>query len=488
MADKFHAVFSPGTAINIGDTLIIAFDSPPEADPVTVTLEEVDAWVSDGASVTESTGSPVLVAEFTGKITGKKFQGTLTKKGTSTATSPPTLKLLFDGQSATAVQTIPIPDATLSNEDGIFEIQLTVTGTIKKKTASFKTPSPVFVRNFKTGKPVVAFITGSGSGYFTAADAFMHSYADGTFSLGTVLEIREFLRTQAAARGFGPWGEANIVSHGNATEWVITPFPGAPSPHLRWWDIKDLQAKSQFTPAIDKQLTTDSKLVIRGCAIGNDTRLLNEIRRLFGGQTTVFAPKFLQFYQVTGTVARESFFEFFFFFAKAQTAPNDAACVTELKTKYPTSGISDSDWLKMLQNTTEDPNGFRASHAGSVDRHETIPWRITTTVNHPEKPRKGLHGPTPPEVTAAIAGNDWAGKAKAGFNSATPKENLETNFDDWFWVEGPLEEKPLSTIQTSFSKLFTGHRVRIEIRRELRKAGVAVKPDLTNNDHYGHSP
>lgn len=488
MADKFHAVFNPGTAIKVGDTLTIAFDSPKEADPVTVTLNEVDAWVSDGTKVQENSGPAVMVAEFEGKIVAGKFQGKLTKQGTSTQASPPTLKVLFDGQAASAAQSVSIPDATVANEDGIFEIQLKVTGTIKKKQSSFTTPSPVFVRNFKTGKPVAGFITGSGSGYFIAAKDFMESYADGTFSLGTVLDIREFLRTQADARGFGPWGEANIVSHGNATEWVILPFAKAPSVHLRWWDINELQSDPRFTSSITAQLTKDSRLVIRGCAIGSDKRLLDEVRKLFGGQVTVFAPKFLQFYETKGGVAREGFFEFFFFFAKEKTAPSDAACVAELKKKFPSSGISDKDWLRMLQNTTEDPNGFRASHDGTVDRHEKIPWRVNKTVNHPEKPRKGVKGPTPPEVTAAIQAVDFPAEAKSSFNAAKPKENLETNFDDWFWVEDPMTETPIGTTKTKFSQLFTGHRVRVEVRRELREKGKPVKPDLNNNDHYGHSP
>ncbi len=489
MADKFHAVFQPGTAIKIADTLTIAFDSPADADDVTVTLNEVDAWVSGGATVTENNGPPVLVAQFKGKIVAKRFQGTLTQKGTSTATNPPTLKVLFDGQAAAALQSIPIPDATLANEDGIFEIQLDVTGTIKKKKAKFSTPSPAFVRNFKAGQPVVAFVTGSGSGYFTAANAFMKSYADGTFGQSTVLEIREFLRTQASARGFGPWGEANVVSHGNATEWVILPKPGATNSHLRWWDIKDLQSDRAFTPSVSTELASGSKFIIRGCAIGNDQPLLDEIRTLFGGQTTVFAPKYLQYYEQKGSVAREGFYEFLFFYEKAKTAPSDADCVKALKAKYSSLAISDADWLKMLQNTTETPTGFRASHGGSVDRHETIPWRTTMNIEHKAKPRKGLNGPTPPEVTAAIQAVDFRAKAETDFNAAPPKQNLETSFSDWFWEEGSLEEKPVNTGLTSFSKLFTGHKVRVEVRRELRDAkGAPVKPDLTNSDHYGHSP
>jgi hypothetical protein len=198
----------------------------------------------------------------------------------------------------------------------------------------------------------------------------------------------------------------------------------------------------------------------------------------------VFAPKFLQFYYVKGGAAREGFYEFFFFYALQKTSPDNTTCVAELQKKYPASAIADADWLRMLKNTKEDPTGFRAS-----DRHETIPWRTSQTISHPNDPRKGMKGPTPPRVAAAVKGIDWPGKTKSYFNSAEPQENLETAFDDWFWVQSHLQETPLSLTETKFSKLFTGHRVRVEVRRELRDSkGKPVKPDPSNNDHYGHSP
>ena len=489
MSDEFHAVFTPGTQIKISDTLTMTFDSPKEADPVTVTLSEIDEWGSGGGKVTE-TGGEELIAEFKGKIEKGKFVGTLSKSGKSTTTGAPTMKLRFDGEAASSAHSLPMPDATLANENGIFEVRVKVSGTINKKAKNFTAPSPVFVRNFKAGRPVVAFITGSG-GFFAGADGFMEKYADGKFARSSVLEIREFLRTQSTAAGFGPWGEANAVSHGNAVEWVIKLEPGdANARHLRKWHVEEAAKDPRFAPVITAALDKDSKFVIRGCAIGNDQGLLDQVRILFGGACTVLAPKFLQFYETKGATARESFFEFFHFFAKAETPPSDAVCVAELKKKFPSAGISDKEWTRMLSSRAFDPNGFRASDAsGSADRKETIPWKEELTVNHPATPKKKLADPAPDPVQDAAGKFDWAGRAKGHFDTATPKENLETTFDDWKFVEGPLQEKPIDLTSTKFIKELTGHRVRIEVRRELRDAsGTPVKPDLTNPAHYGKSP
>lgn len=491
MAGGFHATFKPGTQINISDTLTVVFDSPKEADPVTVTLTEVDAWVGPGGSVTEGPGAGDLIAEFQGKITGGKFTGKLTKSGTSTATSPPTLKVLFDGQPAGAVQSLPIPDSTLANENGIFEVQLKVTGTIGKTSKTYTAPSPVFVRNFKAGRPVGAFVTGTGSGYFMAANDFMKTYADGVFGLGSVLEIREFLRTQSDARGYGPWGEVNIVSHGNAVEWVIKLQPADTAAlHLRRWHVEDARKKTPaLSTPIAAQLDASSRVVIRGCAIGSDAGLLGEIRSLFGGAATVYAPKYLQWYETLSGTAREGFYEQFFFYAKQDTSPSDAVCLAELKKKYPSSGISDADWQKMLATTAPTATGFRATDATGGDRHETIPWRLTLNVKHPATPRANASAPAPDAAVTAAKAYDWVGKARTGFNAATPRENVETQWDDWKFSEGPLQEKAVGLAETQFSKLFTGNRVRIEVRRELRDtSGTPVKPDIKNPDHYGHSP
>jgi hypothetical protein len=489
MANEFHATFTSGTTINISDTLVIAFDKPAEADPVVVTLSEVDAWVSNGANVVEIGKSPaVLIAEFTGKIVGGRFTGTQTKPSPA-STGSPALKVRFDGEPAASFHSLTIPSATRANEEGIFEVQLKVTGTVAKKAGSYTAPSPVFVRNFKSGRPVISFITGSGGGYFLAARDFMEAYADATLSRDNVLDIREFVRTQSDPRGFGPWGEVNIVDHGNALEWVIKLVSAdTASRHLRRWHVAEAAALPQFKtpiPSLDK----DSTVVIRGCAIGKDQGLVDEIRNLFGGVCKVLAPKHLQEYDSRGGTAREGFFEFFHFYSTTgpangpATLPTDADCRTALKAKFPSPvpPISDADWLTFLGRRALNRDGFRASNAaGTDDRSETITWREARTVTHAPGRRA--------DAVAAANAVDWRGDAESNFNSADQKLNLETEFSEWHFVEGALEEKAVKG-GTRFSRMYTGTRIRIEIRRELRDAkGTPIKPDLTNPDHYGSSP
>lgn len=490
MANEFHATFTPGTTINISDTLVIAFDKPAEADPVIVSLSEVDAWVSTGAKVVEVGKSPaVLIAEFTGKIVGGKFTGSQTKPSPA-LTGSPALKVRFDGEPAATVHSLTIPSSTRANEEGIFEVQLKVTGTVAKKPGSYTAPGPVFVRNFKSGRPVISFITGSdGGGYFTAAKDFMEAYADATLARDNVLDIREFLRTQSEPRGFGPWGEVNIVDHGNAVEWVIKLVSGDKAvQHLRRWHVEEAAAQPRFQTQISS-LDKDSTVVIRGCAIGKDQGLLDEIRKMFGGVCKVLAPKHLQEYDSRGGTAREGFFEVLHFYSTAgpangpATVPSDAECRKALKAKFPSPvpPISDADWLTFLGRRALNRDGFRASNAaGTDDRRETITWREARNILHDSGRKK--------DAIAAANAVDWRGAAEPNFDAADRKKNLETTFSEWHFVEGPLEEKAIKG-GTRFSRLFTGTRVRIEVRRELRDAkGNPVKPDLTNPEHYGSSP
>ena len=260
MADEFHATFTPGTTINITDTLVIAFDKPSEADPVTVTLTEVDAWVSSGAKVTEVAKSPpVLIAEFSGKIVARQVRGDADQAVTGVdrragAEGAVRRRARRDRPQAHD------PSSAAANEEGIFEVQLKVTGTVNKKPGTFAAPGPVFVRNFKSGRPVIAFITGSdGGGYFAAAKDFMDAYADATLARDNVLDIREFVRTQSEPRGFGPWGEVNIVDHGNAVEWVIKLVSKDTAVrHLRRWHVEDAAAQPAFKTPIDSVLDKNS--------------------------------------------------------------------------------------------------------------------------------------------------------------------------------------------------------------------------------------
>lgn len=472
MSDNFHAVLTPQVLDSPKHQVTIAFDSPSEATNVVLQLFEVDAWTSTSGDVNEG-GRDTLIAEFSGKIVNGKF--VLERKNPQGPMGgSPSLLVHLDGETEKpnfVVHDLPIPPSALPNEQGIYEIELRVTGKIKGKTKSYRTPNPVFVRNFKAGRPVAAFVTGGGQDpFFIAARSYWFEYADGLFERGSVEGIREFIRTETDRRGYGPWGEINIVNHANEFQWIIRLFANDQNVRrLGIKEIKEAQNDIRFQAALRTQLDEQSKVVIRGCVLGNDQPILDEIRKLFGGKAMLFAPKYVQAYSTQNGIPRESFWEQFFFYGPGAQAPPNATCKQRLASKYPTPKVKDDDWMPMLTSTNP-----LVRH----DNMETFTLDYTFTFTHDaKKPTPQRDGET--HNFLADARGDWK----------NDEDHFHTDFDDWQWSQGPLQRHEISRTETQFARHLVGQRFRVEVRRELKDAnGQPVRPDLNNQQHYGRSP
>ena len=486
MANDIHIILSPKVLASSTAQVTLAFDAPAAAENVTIQIFEVDTWGSGPNRIVEPNARDELIAELKGKIVGGKFKlDSKDQKGKSG--EKPSLQLHVDGEEKPlfVVHDFPIPSAALANEQGIFEIEARVTATVNKKKKSAKTETPVFVRNFKSGRPIVAFITGGGEDFFNAAEIYWRAVADGMFNIASVESIREILRTAVEARGFGPWGDVNIVSHGNEFEWIVALFKSGGVSHVHTKDVVQARGDQRFSESITSQIDDKSRVIIRGCAIGNDQALLDEIRLLFGGQAPVLAPKFLQTYFTDSssgtTTGREAFFETFFFYVPGDSAPSNTDCRDRLSKEHPT--VNKDDWMPILtrpqrkgtstpEQIKEQFNGFRH------DRTESFGLRFTFTISHPPgKPASKSDG-------EAVDFIDMARK-----NWKKDEEHFNTDFDEWKWTQGPLLRRELDANTTEFSRAINGQRHRVEVRRLMRDAtGNPVKPDLDNPSHYGRSP
>jgi hypothetical protein len=482
MANEIEATFNPGVG-SMNDTFVLTFSAPTGADRVTVTLTELDTWGSGPQHVQERQGQQAII-EIEGTIAGGRF----TPSGdlpAPTDSSVPAFKIRFEGEADNVSHPIEIPAPARSNENGVFEIGLTVRATVNGQSHSFTSQQPVFLRNFRSGRPVIAFVTGSSGGYFRGANAFWATHADGKFGLTNAVDIREFLRTQAAPRGFGPWGEVNIVSHGNAVEWLIRlQRSDARTKHLRWWHLHDAMAANASLRTAIPDADAQTSIVIRGCAIGNDQDLLDKIRAFYGGSATVKAPKFLQFYHSGGSSSgpREGFFEFFFFYHLGTSSPSDNDAADRLLRENPGAGMSRDEWLSALRNR---PSG------GSVPTtpHRGVAHNGRDRVEHNDFTQAiNIDGGSVAQRRATANAHDWMGDAEAGFDAEDVRKTMDTTFADWHWTMSPMSETTTGQ-RTRFERRFTATRVRIEVRRELRDAsGNPVRPDLTNSDHFGSSP
>jgi hypothetical protein len=473
MASEFHPVLSPRVADKPDETITLGFDDPDVATKVVVQIFEVDAWRSGPDRVVENAGRDTLIAELKGRILGKKFLlDSITPKGKTGA--KPEMRLHIDGEDAPLVvdHSLPFPDSAIVNENGVFEVEARVSGLIGGKKRSGKTKVPVFLRNFKAGRPIVAFITGDtrSDPFFANADLFWKAVADGKFSLGSVEEIRTFLFKRADAGGFGPWGEVNVVNHGNEFEWIVKLFGSAKGvSHVHTQDLDKLRSDPRIFGPIPS-LDDTSRVIIRGCAIGNDQSLLDAIRDVFGGDATILAPKFIQIYATSGKISREGFMEMFFFYVPGSSAPSLADCKQTLSQKFP--DVKDDDWLPMLKRTTLSLDGYRH------DRTENFAANQTFTVSH---------APGKPAPTSLGKSHDFVQDVKEDWTN--DEDHFHTDFDEWKWTAGPLRRKETSQTETVFVQQLVGSRHRVEVRRELRdKDGKPVRPDTNNPAHFGRSP
>jgi hypothetical protein len=233
--------------------------------------------------------------------------------------------------------------------------------------------------------------------------------------------------------------------------------------------LKAAEQDSRFQTPLTTQLDEQSKVIIRGCVLGNDQAMLDEIRKLFGGKAMVFAPKFLQAYSTHNRVARESFWEQFFFYVPAAQAPPTPGCRQRLSAKYPPPKVRDDEWMPMLTSS---------SRLVRHDNLETFTLDYTFTFSH--EPKK----PTPQRDGEA---HDFLADARADWKK--DEDHFHTDFDEWQWSQGPLQRRELGATETQFARHLVGRRFRVEVRRELRDAqGHQVRPDLNNPSHYGRSP
>lgn len=527
---EFHAILSPGVINNLSETITISFDSPDSASNVVLTLKEVDRWGRGREAVTESGGGrDDFIVEFTGQIVDGQFTGDISRRGRA-AEDAPILRIHIDGEPEDTIYELPIPSDRNEREQGIFEIQLEVSGRIDGRRKSFRTATPAFVRNFVQDRPIITFITGSG-GYFTAGSHYWRINADGLINRSSVEEIFTYLRTESERLGYGLWGQVNIVSHGNELEWLIKLFRSdTRTRHVTPQILRDNAEDERLGAPDDTQLDNESTIVIRGCALGNSQELLDEIRNLFGGHSTIYAPKYIQWYSYErrdgNVTAQEFFIEFFYFYVTGTREPDEATCIARFQEEYP--GIaSDEQWRAMLRDRTyrkrydpealtmwidyserpernhdfledlqgaweeegweDSDNTLRTGYdewAWSLGNLQTISiQRYLDYEERPEEDRDIL-----PELAEAWDREGWGNEA----------DTSGTYFNDWSWSAGRVQPRRLpdrtviyrqSFTGRRYRKLFTGRRKRIEVRRKFcDEDGNLIVPDITNSNHYGRSP
>ena len=476
----FHATLTQGVLRSLKEIVTISFDSPKRADDVQIGLFEADEWTQGTTHVEEGEGSFDLIALFKGDIRDGKFIGLPRLQGRGAGPNPRKLRVHIDGDPDDKYYTLEISDDTGEQEGGLLEIVLCVSGTIDGVEKKYETRTPVFVRSIpESYRPVITFITGHdapGNPFFTAAGRYFRPLADGiippppqrNLSLEEILDYldrRPFFRLDRPT----PWGEVNIVTHGtnygkrkdgsncDLCEIFSPLFPNGE--RIKAGLLKRNSGNPRLRAPDQTKLDQDSIIVIRGCEIGDDQVLLDELRKLFGGRATVIAPRPIQRYATERrrpnepVRMRESFLEYFFFYVPGSKSPDRNTCIQRLREKYPGRN-SDDQWTTLLNSNL---------------RHDRTE-QVTLRVLYPSLPPKN---------------QDFLGDAEKVFKQTSAEEMFFTDFKDWEWQrQGPY---PIGA--GNFECRFTGRRYRVDVRRVLNDSkGSPVVPVITDPIYYGRSP
>jgi len=464
----------PGIIRDPDTELVIRFTSPLNAQNVQVTVKEMDTWHYRRDTMVEAAdGRDDNIAIFNGTIERRRFRVGPNLRLPARADAP-ILRLRFHG-SDTAYE-LPIPDSTLAEEGGELEIGVHVTGEVqvRRRTINreFTTRWPVFVRNYGTReapqRPVITFVAGR-DGFYNAAFRYWQRRADGVVRLASVQQILEYLGNQRNLVRAGEgrrWGEINIVTHANADQWMIRMFTNrrAGVNHI---DVNKLNEHGNDARLVDPgadKIDADTRIVIRGCVIGQNQALLNRIHTLFGGRAKVYAPQYIQGYQYyqrgRTRQAREYFEEFFFIKRPGRRIPSLAELIRLFTEKYPAVGIDEAEWRRLLQ-------GRRPRRS----RHNSLRvFRFTMDYGEQVPPRGRA------ELLVQLE-RMWPGG----------HETYNTAVGDWYWtfrrqVRGPRGNR-------TYRILCLGAMRRVEVRRPLTDVNDAlIVPNLYNENHYGRSP
>jgi hypothetical protein len=311
----------------LGDKLEITFDGNPP-DAADVVLKVTDVVATQDELVTEIKG------EFKGGAFVAKAAGSTNKKAVSGEDT--TLEIEAGGKThSTMVLTRQQPARACQ-----INVEVLVGGSSKYKA----NPPAVFVaRKAPPAKRSrIAFLVRSPEEpYFDAAKKYWETL---NFTVVEKASFKEIVDTlvDGVNKVKGPWGEVNIVTHGNEVQ-VNCPIETGTDDWITGKNIDDAKGKIAGWKKLGSLLDSDSYVVIRGCNIGNNDDLLKALREIvFQDKCTVYAPLHYQFYEYwtdSGKLplAYETFKErLAFYHDGTKTSGIDAAHKSEFQAKHAT--------------------------------------------------------------------------------------------------------------------------------------------------------
>jgi hypothetical protein len=475
-----RASISPGIIHDPSNILTIRIHSPFRSSQAEIRLIEMDSWHFGRDTMSESAGSTdTLIATFTGRINRRQFQ-VESETFAETDHSSPNISLKFQGESSP--RQIPIPASAILREGGEIELGLEFEARYRRGrreiSSQYRTRWPVFIRNFTDSalrqKPIITFMARNRDRYYISAQEYWRPRSDALLVANSVEAILDALSNPVILRRLGitAWGEINIVSHANINQWI---FPLFRENNTVDFIDESLLVDQSIDPRLELPIADafddNSRVILRGCRLGTNQFLLDNIRLLFGGNVKLYAPKHIQYYGYDYRSGRrwrrEYFLESYSFAVPGRAIPRFQICLQRLREKYSESGIDDEEWELLLLGT------------GERERHNTIERLV-----YPEDV-ENLSTDLQEQVMRRPSRN-WSNTLRRNLNEwlrenwPGPQPVYDTQYNDWYW---------LYPIRRSERIGFRGIRRVVDVRRPMcDENGDMVVPDLSNHAHYGRSP
>ena len=465
------------------------FTKPLDATGVEIRFFETDTWVSNGKEIKESDAKPTLI----GTIGGLVQHGVFKQNSQAIPFPPDKINALLTVDIDGELITMPMPNVDNEKELDFFEVTYKITGQVGGKAEAYEPTTPVFVRRTSTPRAEVAFITGDRNdfpddpptiAYFDLASQFWSQLKDNKSNERTIAGIINFLKDKddkiVRSRNNLPWGRINIVSHGNDSTWFIRP-------HLGDVDFEALEAddleKVQLgvPPPTNKEVDDHTEIIIRGCELGNDVKLLNAIRDKFGGLATVFAPKFTNTYRREDSVVRDRLFQSWVFSLPGQQDfPPAAQIVSVLKKKYaghPLYGsFTDADWTQVAQ--------INGTFAGS-----TPAFRQRLTIRRPNDRNDTVSAQFDKEEVIPGGKQKSQTELTALMRKQMEEEIDPTEFDRfaWTWNVSAVKKSNPPLVEVAGRGVRTSFEIYRLLTKEEDGKRVPVTPNHLNPDLFGKS-
>ena len=289
--------------------------------------------------------------------------------------------------------------------------------------------------------------------------------------------ILNYLRT-TSDNGSRPFGDINIVSHGNSSTWWVREVPDGPNVDRDknfGQTAKSLtDMATRLTAPGASVIDATTRIVLRGCNLGKHDDLLKAVAKLFGSRATVFAPKLAVVYRFAtdGKLVERLADEWQIF---TKTVPNAAEAKAALVRAYPNE-------RERVERVAAVTNRYGSTADSWVDR-DTSKTEVWFEVNEEDTLKSDSSVVFDPKKQSIVTQF-----VKQWFATSSLAQHLA--FDDFrnpagSWkVEVEFEHKTLPDGRTQIALYAVKGELVCE-RTEFTSIRVNETPDTGNSSHYG---